>query len=61
MLILAEMSVAAAGSMLPIHRSFQPDLGPKSKVSLGIRKPRLEVNMTRGRPMMPPRKRATRT
>jgi hypothetical protein len=47
---------SASGSMLPVQRSLQRDLSGKSHVSLGMRKPLLEVNMTSTRPISPPKR-----
>ena len=43
-----------SGSRVPVQRSDQRSRAGKSQVSFGMRKPRLEVNITRASPIRPP-------
>ena len=54
MLILRLVRSSSSGVMLPIQFGAQRSRAGKSHVSLGMRKPLLEVNMTSDRPIRPP-------
>ncbi len=54
MLILRWVMSSSSGSRLPIQDGDQRSRGGKSQTSVGIRKPRLDANITITSPIRPP-------